>query len=98
MIFVISTIRIKPGAQDACIAAAKPCVAETRKENGCLSYDLHASVTEAEKLVFVERWESRAHLDAHARTPHFQAWREAAGPLIVDRNIEVIHPEKVTGF
>jgi quinol monooxygenase YgiN len=98
LIFVISTIHIKPGTQEACIAAAKACVTETRKEDGCLSYDLHASVTEADKLVFVERWESRAHLDAHTRTPHFLAWRQIAGPLITDRNVEIINPAEVTGL
>ena len=98
MIFAIATIHVKPGTQDACIAAAQACLAETRKEPGCISYDLHASVTEAGKLVFVERWESRAHLDAHTKTPHFLAWREAGAPFITDRHIEVIYPEQVTGL
>jgi len=98
LIFAIATIHVKPGTQEDCIAAAKACIAETQKEPGCISYDLHASMTEPGKLVFVERWESRAHLDAHTKTPHFLAWRAAGAPFITDRHIEVIYPEQVTGL
>ena len=75
MLFVIATLSLEPGTADAFVAATRNLLQETRKEPGCLSYDLNADVTDATKLVFVERWESRAALDAHFRTPHIAAWR-----------------------
>jgi quinol monooxygenase YgiN len=35
-----------------------------------------------------ERWESRAHLDAHMKTAHFATWRDAGARLGVgERNL-----------
>ncbi|HEV2574965.1 putative quinol monooxygenase [Methylocella sp. CPCC 101449] len=98
MIYVISTAHLKPGTQAQAVAAAKPCLAETLKEDGCLSYDLHVSVSDPDKVVFVERWESRDHLAAHTRTPHFLAWRAAAADFVANRTVEVIDPAQVTGL
>ncbi|MBM3606829.1 MAG: antibiotic biosynthesis monooxygenase [Alphaproteobacteria bacterium] len=95
MIFVISTVNLKSGAREACLAAARPCIAGTVKEDGCLSYDVHVSVTDPDKIVFVERWESRAHLDAHMKTPHFLVWREQAPQFIASRRVEIITPQDV---
>ena len=95
MIFVISTVHLKPGALEACLAAARPCIAGTVKEDGCISYDVHTSVTDPDKIVFVERWESRAHLDAHMTTPHFLVWREQGPQFIASRRVEIITPQDV---
>ena len=46
MIYVIAELRVKPGTADKAIAAARLSVAETVKENGCISYDMHQSVTD----------------------------------------------------
>ncbi len=98
MIYVVATLAIKPGSLEALRAAAAECIAATRKEKGCISYDLHASMTDPEALVFVERWESREDLTAHSRQPHLAAWREASAPHLVSRKIEVVHVDKVETF
>ncbi len=95
MIFVISTNRVKPGSADAVRAAAAPCRIETLKEEGCLSYDLHQSISDPDCFVFVERWETREHLTAHMQTPHLKAWRAAAADFVVERRVEIIHPDRV---
>lgn len=95
MIYVIATLEIKPGTFDQVVAAAKPCIEATRKEAGCLTYDLHHSVTDENKIVFVESWESRAALEAHFGQPHMATWRDLAAPFFVGRKIEVIDPASV---
>ena len=97
MIFVISTVHLKPGALEACLAAARPCIAGTVKEDGCISYDVHTSVTDPDKIVFVERWESRAHLDAHMATPHMARWQQERAALgLTGRTITVYEAESGT--
>lgn len=98
MIYVIATLTIKPGSLDALRGPAAACIADTRKESGCLSYELFASVTDPEKLVFVEQWESRDALTAHSRQPHLKVWRDASAPHLVSRKIEIVHPDKVETF
>lgn len=95
MIFLIATLTIKPGSFDAIMEAVTPCLHATRKEEGCISYDLHRSVDDDNKLVFVERWESLEHLNAHFQTPHLIAWREAGEQYFLDRKIEIITPQNV---
>jgi quinol monooxygenase YgiN len=98
MIYVIATLTIKPGSRQALEAPAAACIAETLKEKGCISYELFASLHDPEKLVFVEQWESREDLTAHSQTSHLQAWREASAPYLVQRRIEVVHPDRVEQY
>jgi quinol monooxygenase YgiN len=95
VIYVIVEVRVKPGAIDQAIAAARLSVAETVKEAGCISYDMHQSVTDPQRLVLVERWESREALSRHFETPHFKAWRAAGPEFVAERKAELITPEKI---
>ncbi|MGB7287628.1 MAG: putative quinol monooxygenase [Salaquimonas sp.] len=90
MLFLIATLKIKPGSLPEILKAVAPCIEATRKEAGCLSYDLHQSVTDPETLVFVERWENKASLENHFTEPHLIAWRDAGGQYFLDRKIEII--------
>jgi len=98
MIYLIATLKIKPGSLPAIKEAVMACIEGTRKETGCISYDLHHSLTDENTLVFVERWKDRAALDNHFTEPHFLAWREVGGQYFEGRTIEVIHPDKVEEF
>ena len=95
MIYVIATMTIKPGTRDTVLAAAKPCMEATRKEAGCLFYDLNTSATDPNLLTFVERWESREHLTAHAKTEHIKVWRAASSEHVVSRVVEIVTPASV---
>lgn len=95
MIFVIATLKTTAKDRNALLEATRPCIAETQKETGCLFYDLHTSISDPETLVFVERWQDRESLEAHFRSPHLAAWKEVAGPMIVDTSVEIITPETV---
>ncbi|NKB50818.1 MAG: antibiotic biosynthesis monooxygenase [Rhizobiaceae bacterium] len=90
MIYLVATLTIKPGSLPNFIDAAKTCIEATRREAGCISYDLHQSQTDENTLVFVERWENQESLDGHFNAPHFAVWREAGGPYFTSRKIEII--------
>ncbi|MBB5052553.1 quinol monooxygenase YgiN [Afipia massiliensis] len=96
MIYVVATTKVKPEGREAFIAGAKTCIAETHKEKGCISYELHASVNDPDVFVFVERWETRDDLTAHSRAPHLKAWRELSAPMKASPTaIEIISGGKV---
>lgn len=95
MIFVIATMKLKPGTRDKVLAAAKPCMEATRKEKGCIFYDLNVSQTDPDLLTFVERWESREDLGAHAKSDHIKVWRAASGEHVESRSVEIITPASV---
>lgn len=53
----------------------------TRRESGCLFYDLFESTDRPYEFVFVEEWRSAADLDAHLQSDHIQAALVAAESL-----------------
>jgi quinol monooxygenase YgiN len=96
MIIVIATLVIKPGSLEALLQHG------LRPDEILVPVPLHGrrlvSVTDPTRLVFVEKWERREDLTAHSKQPHLAVWREASGPHLVSRAIEVVHVEKVETF
>ncbi len=95
MIYVIATLHIHPEKRASFLEDARSVIAHTMKEEGCLSYDLTSSITEPNEFVFVERWATRDALAAHFDTPHLGEWRRVSADYLVDRKVEIVHPEKV---
>lgn len=95
MVYLIATLKIKPGSQETLKKLVAPCIEGTRKEAGNISYDLFENMTEENTLTFVERWETQEAVDNHFTEPHFLAWREAASEYFLDRKIEIITPQDV---
>jgi quinol monooxygenase YgiN len=96
MIYVIATSQVKPESREAFIKGAKECIAATRQEKGCISYESHTGINDPNLFVVVERWESREDLNAHGRAPHMKIWREYSAPLKVSPTvIEIISDAKV---
>ena len=96
MIYVVATLTVKPEARAELLAAAIACIKETRKEPGNIAYDLHESVTDPTKMVFVEQWESAEVLVPHRSAEHMKAFgRVAVKCMAAPPRIEVITPERV---
>jgi quinol monooxygenase YgiN len=95
MIYVIATLKIRPGTLEALANLAQPLIAGTRAEAGCLLYDFNASITDPETAVFIEKWESREALEAHFNTPHIAIWREANKAYVLSAKVEIIHPDRI---
>ena len=58
--------------------AATACIKETRKEAGNIAYDLHESVTDPTKMVFVEQWENAEALVPHRGAEHMKTFGRVA--------------------
>jgi quinol monooxygenase YgiN len=71
-ITVVATFQARLGKETELKKALISLVVPTRKEAGCINYDLHVSPEDAGKFLFHENWTSKAHLDAHLQSPHIQ--------------------------
>jgi quinol monooxygenase YgiN len=71
-ITVVATFQAKPGKEAELKKALISLVVPTRKENGCINYDLHVSPEDAGKFLFHENWTTKAALDAHLKNDHIQ--------------------------
>lgn len=45
-------------------------VSETRKEKGCISYQLFQDVNDSKILTFIEEWENQESIDNHNNLKH----------------------------
>ncbi|MGB3864833.1 MAG: putative quinol monooxygenase [Xanthobacteraceae bacterium] len=96
MIYIVATLTVKPEMRAELIDGAKACIAATRQEPGNVSYDLHESVTDPTRMVFVEQWENAEALGPHRQSDHMKTFgRIAAKCLSAPAKIEIITPAKV---
>jgi quinol monooxygenase YgiN len=97
VIYVVATLMVKPETRAEFIAAATACIKETRKEKGNIAYDLHESVTDPFKMVFVEQWENEEALVPHRSAEHMKTFgRVVVKCITAPPKIEIITPANVT--
>ena len=87
---LVVVFRAAPGKIDDLRSALLDLTVATRAEDGCLLYDLHEDVNDADVLAFYEIWASPAAHAAHDLTPHVQGFvarfdELLAGPPRVNR-------------
>lgn len=64
----------------------------TRKEDGCLVYELLQNQKDSTDFTFVEEWESQELLDAHLASAHIaEAVSQLNGLLAAEPDIRVYH-------
>ena len=72
-IILTAVVKAKPGQEEAVKEVLLVLVAPTRKEPGCLCYNLHQSKSDKTQFMFYEQWASKEAPDAHGKTPHMKA-------------------------
>jgi quinol monooxygenase YgiN len=81
---VVAKIRAKSGLKDKVKAELLNLISPTRKESGCINYDLHQSQEDENLFLFYENWISRQDLDDHLKTPHLQAFLGKSEELLAE--------------
>ncbi len=75
---VVVTMKLKADKQEQFLAAFRKMADETRKEKGCIYYDLHQDAKDSLAYVLLENWATQEDLDAHGQTEHMKVYREEA--------------------
>ncbi|MGL5541498.1 MAG: putative quinol monooxygenase [Erysipelotrichaceae bacterium] len=70
MIKVVAKSIVQADKVEEVIALYHELVALTRKEKGCIAYDLYQDTSNPAILTMIEAWESQADLDAHFKAEH----------------------------
>ena len=71
MIVIAAKIKVKPQKKRDFMKVAKNVIGPSRKEKGCISYNLYAETDDSNGFLFFEEWESEEAIHAHFREPHF---------------------------
>lgn len=79
---VVARAVARPECREALRSALEAVLAPTRREPGCLRYELCQSTTEVDEFAVLEEWRSEADIAAHMATPHVQGLFAALPPLL----------------
>jgi quinol monooxygenase YgiN len=69
---VVARIKARPNKVNELLSVLSSLVEPTRKEPGCISYELLQNNEDPTDLTFLEVWRSNAALQSHFATKHFK--------------------------
>ena len=93
-IHVVALMKFKENHLFDAIELLKKLVSETRKEEGCLQYDLIEDKENKGHFFMVELWETEEHHHLHSVTEHLLTFRQNAAPLM-ESQTEVYRGAKI---
>lgn len=77
-------LHIKDGTQEKFETAFAKAVKGTRKEKGCITYDLSRDAKDPTRYMVYERWKSLADLEDHLKTPHITTLLSELKDMLAD--------------
>src|ERR1017187_538328 len=81
---VLAQIKAKPGKESQIRQELLSLVSPSRKDAGCLNYDLHQALDNPALFLFHENWTSKALLDQHLQKPDLQAVLARVSRLVAE--------------
>jgi quinol monooxygenase YgiN len=78
-------LRAKEGSGEKLEKAFAPAITASRKEKGCLAYNLDHDPKQADQYLVYERWKSVKDLEAHLKAPYIKALLAALPDLTTGR-------------
>lgn len=85
---IIATLHAQAGKEQALAARLRAMAQETRKEAGCILYELQQSNDDPRELVMIEYWRDAAAVDAHDASAHMAAL-VADLPALLDQPVGI---------
>lgn len=67
-------IQVKNDMGADVLAAARALTAESRRQEGCIAYDIFQSATRSDVMMICETWRDQAALDAHSASEPFKKY------------------------
>jgi quinol monooxygenase YgiN len=83
---LVVLLKSREGQEPLLEAELRALVGPTRKEDGCIIYDLHRGADTPNSFLLHEVWESREAHRLHTQTPHFIRWNARKDALLVSRD------------
>jgi quinol monooxygenase YgiN len=84
---LIVLLKSREGQEPLLEAELRALVGPTRREQGCITYDLHRGSDIPGTFLLHEVWASRDHHRLHTQTPHFIRWDARKDALLASRDV-----------
>lgn len=79
---IVARIEAKPNSVEQVKSELIKLIEPTRKEKGCIQYDLHQDNQQPEIFLFFENWESRELWQDHMKSQHLHAFKQATESIV----------------
>jgi quinol monooxygenase YgiN len=83
---LIVILRPREGQEILLEAELRALIGPTRREEGCISYELHRALEPPGGFLLHEVWASRDAHTEHMHTPHFLRWNARKDALLASRD------------
>jgi len=83
---LIVILRAREGQETLLEAELRALAGPSRREEGCLTYNLHRAIDTPGALLLHEVWASREAHTEHTHTPHFLRWNARKDALLASRD------------
>ncbi|KAB1438963.1 putative quinol monooxygenase [Pseudodesulfovibrio senegalensis] len=80
----------RPGFGDRLAKVLLRLQDNSRKDSGCLQYDMHRLPDDPDQFMLYERWESQELLDAHLGAEHLAGVQKEMADVLVDKPLITI--------
>jgi quinol monooxygenase YgiN len=81
-VHVLALFIAAPGNEEELERVLIQLIEPTRREAGCIRYDLVRGMGRSAEFAFIEEWESQEALDAHSQAEHMRRVQAEAAPLM----------------
>jgi len=81
-ILLVAELTAKEGKEEEMKKVLVAMVAPTRKEEGCLCYNLHQSKKNPAQFMFYEQWAGKEALNKHGQSPHMKKMQAGLKGLV----------------
>lgn len=85
-IIITAILKPKENVEDQLLMELNKAQKASRKEAGCIKYDIHQSL-EDNTFVLHEIWKDNNALDSHIRSEHYREYRENTADLVSVREV-----------
>ncbi len=85
MVVLVVTWMAKTGREVEVAAILARLTEESRKEPGCVTYQVHRHKTDPRRFFIYEQYKDDAALEAHRGSPHFLQYAKKDLPKFADR-------------
>lgn len=75
-------VQVKPGMEDAFVAASRENARCSRKEPGVIRFDLLRDAEQSGRFLLIEVYRNLAASVAHKETTHYAIWRDTVAPMM----------------
>jgi quinol monooxygenase YgiN len=83
---LVVNLRAREGRDLLLEAELRALVGPTRREQGCLTYDVYRGAELPGSFLLHEVWASREHHRLHTQTPHYLRWNARKDALLAARD------------